>query len=333
MAVVAVVGATGAVGREMLSVLEDRDFPVSELRLFASGRSMGQKLPFRGSEVAVRPLEDGSFRGVDVALMSAGASVSREWAPRAASQGAVVVDNSSAFRYEKDVPLVVPEINPGAIERHQGIIANPNCTTIIVNVAVYPLHVKARLTRLVVASYQAASGAGARAIAELRTQARAVLEGGEARPEVFPTQIAFNLFPHIDVFLEDAYTKEEMKMVWESRKIMGIPDLKVAATCVRVPVFRAHSAAVFLELEEPLSPEDARAVLQEADGVQVVDDPGEKLYPTPLRASGRDAVLVGRIRRDLSCERGLALFCAGDQLRKGAALNAVQIAERLGLWA
>lgn len=327
--VVAIVGATGAVGREMLAVLEEREVPVSELRLFASLRSSGQKVRFRDAEHEVRPLDDRSFKGVDVALFSAGASISREWAPRAVSSGAVVVDNSSAFRYEKDIPLVVPEINPGAIERHHGIIANPNCTTIIVNVAVYPLHVKAGLKRLAVASYQAASGAGAKAMEELKTQARDVLDGREARAKSFPTQIAFNLFPHIDVFLDDGFTKEEMKMVWESRKIMGIPELPVVATCVRVPVFRAHSAAVFAEFESAITPEEARAALRLAPGVEVVDDPKENLYPTPLRASGRDEVLVGRVRRDPSVERGLALFCAGDQLRKGAALNAVQIMERL----
>lgn len=327
--VVAIVGATGAVGHEMLTVLEERNYPLGDLRLIASPRSAGTTMKFRGREHPVRPLDDASFKGVDVALFSAGASISREWAPRAVKAGAVVVDNSSAFRYEKDIPLVVPEINPHMIEKHSGIIANPNCTTIIVLVGIYPLHQKAGIERLVVASYQAASGAGAKAMEELKTQTRDVLDGKPVKPAVFPQQIAFNLFPHIDVFVEDDYTKEEMKVTWESRKIMGVPELRCVATTVRVPVLRAHSAAVFLELAKPITPDEARAVLRKAPGVQVVDDPKEKLYPMPIRATGQDDVLVGRIRRDPSVPQGLALFCAGDQLRKGAATNAVQIAELL----
>jgi aspartate-semialdehyde dehydrogenase len=327
--VVAVVGATGAVGREMLTVLEERNFPLDDLKLIASPRSAGSTLPFRGKEYPVTALGDDSFKGVDVALFSAGASISREWAPKAVKAGAIVVDNSSAFRYEKEIPLVVPEINPQMIEKHTGIIANPNCTTIIIIVGVYPLHQKAGLKRMVAATYQASSGAGAKAMEELKTQTADVLAGRPVKPGIFPTQIAFNLFPHIDVFVEDDYTKEEMKVTWESRKIMGIPDLSVVTTAVRVPVLRAHSAAVFCEFEKKITPDEAREILRKAPGVKVVDDPKEKLYPTPVRASGQDDVLVGRIRRDPTVERGLALFCAGDQLRKGAATNAVQIAELL----
>lgn len=328
--VVAIVGATGAVGHEMLAVLDERKYPMDDLRLFASPRSAGSRISFRGRDHEVKALEKGCFKGVDVALFSAGASISREWAPKAVESGTVVVDNSSAFRYEKEIPLVVPEINPGDVARHKGIIANPNCTTIIIAVAIYPLHVRAGLKRVVAATYQAASGAGAKAMEELRTQTRDVLDGKPAKPGVFPTQIAFNLFPHIDVFVEEDYTKEEMKVTWESRKIMGLPNLAVVTTAVRVPVLRAHSAAVFCELERPLTPDQARETLRSAPGVKVVDDPKEPLYPTPVRASGQDDVLVGRIRRDPTVERGLALFVAGDQLRKGAATNAVQIAELLG---
>jgi aspartate-semialdehyde dehydrogenase len=310
-------------------VLDERNYPVDDLRLFASPRSAGSSLTFRGRSYKIEALDKSSFKGVNVALFSAGAAISREWAPRAVESGAVVVDNSSAFRYEKEIPLVVPEINPGALARHNGIIANPNCTTIIIAVGIYPLHVRAGLKRVVAATYQAASGAGAKAMEELRSQTRDVLDGKPVQPGVFPTQIAFNLFPHIDVFVEDDYTKEEMKVTWESRKIMGLPNLNVVTTAVRVPVLRAHSAAVFCEFDRPISPADAREALRSAPGVKLVDDPKEKLYPTPLRASGQDDVLVGRIRRDPTVERGLALFCAGDQLRKGAATNAVQIAELL----
>lgn len=327
--VVGIVGVTGAVGQEFLKVLDERKYAFDDLRLFASPRSAGSTVPFRGKSYKVEALDKASFKGVDVALFSAGASISREWAPRAVESGAVVVDNSSAFRYEKEIPLVVPEINPGAIAKHNGIIANPNCTTIIIAVAIYPLHVKAGLKRVVAATYQASSGAGAKAMEELKTQTRDVLDGKPVKPGIFPTQIAFNLFPHIDVFVEDDYTKEEMKVTWESRKIMGLPDLNVVTTAVRVPVLRAHSAAVFLEFERAITADEARAVLRKAPGVTVVDDPKEKLYPTPLRASDQDNVLVGRIRRDPTVEHGLALFCAGDQLRKGAATNAIQIAELL----
>ncbi len=326
---IAIVGVTGAVGQEFLRILDERKYSFDDLRLFASPRSAGSSVPFRGKTYKVEALDKGCFKGVDVALFSAGASISREWAPRAVESGTVVVDNSSAFRYEKDIPLVVPEINPGAIDKHAGIIANPNCTTIIIAVAIYPLHQKAGLKRVVAATYQASSGAGAKAMEELKTQTRDVLDGKTVTPGIFPTQIAFNLFPHIDVFVEDDYTKEEMKVTWESRKIMGLPGLNVVTTAVRVPVLRAHSAAVFLEFERPITPDEARAVLRKAPGVKVVDDPKEKMYPTPLRASDQDDVLVGRIRRDPTVERGLALFCAGDQLRKGAATNAIQIAELL----
>ncbi|HZV03337.1 MAG TPA: aspartate-semialdehyde dehydrogenase [Planctomycetota bacterium] len=326
---VAVVGVTGAVGQEMLTCLEERRYPFTDLRLFASPRSAGQKVTHQGKTYTVEALAPGCFKGVNVALFSAGASISREWAPKAVEQGTVVVDNSSAFRYEKEIPLVVPEINPQAAFEHRGIIANPNCTTIIIAVGIYPLHKKAGLKRVVAATYQAASGAGAKAMEELRTQTREVLDGKSVKPGVFPTQIAFNLFPHIDVFVEDDFTKEEMKVTWESRKIMGLPGLNVVTTAVRVPVLRAHSAAVFLEFERPITPAEAREVLKSAPGVKLVDDPKEKLYPTPLRASGQDDVLVGRIRPDKTVQHGLAIFVAGDQLRKGAATNAVQIAELL----
>lgn len=329
---VAMVGATGAVGAELLAVLAERSYPVGELRALASPRSAGKTVPFAGEEVTVEPLSEERLAGCDVVFFSAGGSISKEWAPRAARAGAVVIDNSSAFRYDPDVPLVVPEVNPEAAKAHRGIIANPNCTTILLAVVIAPLHRAAGLKRVVVASYQSASGAGARAMAELETQTRAVLDGEPPAPEQFPQPIAFNLFPHIDTFLADEgwATREEMKVVWESRKILGLPELQAVSTCVRVPVLRAHAEAVFLELDRPLAPEDARAALEAAPGVEVVDDPAAVRYPTPREAAGRDPVLVGRIRRDPSCVNGLCLFLAGDQLRKGAALNAVQIAELLG---
>jgi aspartate-semialdehyde dehydrogenase len=328
---VAIIGATGAVGRELLRVLEQRAFPVDELRLLASPRSAGAQLAFGGETHTVEVLSAERLAGCSLALFSAGGGISREWAPKAVELGAVVVDNSSAFRYDPEVPLVVPEVNPDAIATHQGIIANPNCTTIILVVVLAPIQAAAGLRRVVVSTYQAASGAGARAMEELRAQTRVVLDGGEPVPELFPAPIAFNLFPHIDTFLPDEgqATREEMKVVWETRKIMGLPDLRAVSTCVRVPVLRAHSEAVFLELERPLSPDDARAALRAAPGVTVVDDPSDARYPTPREADGADDVLVGRIRSDPSTENGLCLFLAGDQLRKGAALNAVQIAELL----
>lgn len=328
---IAIVGATGAVGAELLRTLEERKFPVDELRLLASVRSAGRQLTFAGEPHTVEALSADRFDGCSVVFFSAGGGTSKEWAPQAAERGAVVIDNSSAFRYDPTVPLVVPEVNAHAISGHKGIIANPNCTTILLVVVLAPLHAAAGLKRAVVATYQAASGAGAQAMEELREQTRVILDGGEPVPNKFPQPIGFNLFPHIDVFLpEDDYaTKEEMKVVWEARKIMELPELKAVCTCVRVPVLRAHSEAVFLEFERPLSADDARRALQAAPGVRVVDDPAAGRYPTPREADGGDDVLVGRVRPDPTCERGLCLFLAGDQLRKGAALNAVQIAELL----
>jgi aspartate-semialdehyde dehydrogenase len=329
---VAIVGATGAVGVEMLRVLERRRFPVGSLKLLASARSSGRRLGFMGDELPVEPLDGKSFEGVDLALFSAGASISREHAPRAAQAGAVVVDNSSAFRMDPAVPLVVPEVNPGAASRHTGIIANPNCTTIVTLLAVAPLHRAAGVTRFTAASYQAASGAGAQAMRELEDQLRAWAAGTPLEARIFPHQLALNLFPHVDVFLENGYTKEEMKMLNETRKILGDERIRVSATCVRVPVLRAHSVAVHVETEKKLTVAEARAALAGAPGVIVEDEPQAKRYPMPWLVAGTDEVRVGRIREDLSHERGLAFWVVGDQLLKGAALNAVQVAEiALGL--
>jgi aspartate-semialdehyde dehydrogenase len=329
---VGIVGATGAVGHELLAVMEQRGYPVDELRLFASPRSAGQRLAWKGKEHTVEALDAKRLGSCDVVFFSAGAGVSKEWAPKAVEGGAVVVDNSSAFRMVEGVPLVVPEVNPQEIPRGPAIIANPNCTTILLVVVLQPLHRAFGLKRVVVASYQAASGAGTQAMAELEAQTRAILAGEpEPAPKKLPQPIAFNLFPHIDVFMPDQgdFTKEELKVVLETRKIMGLPRLPVVSTCVRVPVRRAHSEAVFLELERPIDVRRARAALAEAPGVKVVDDPAKHRYPTPREADGGDDVLVGRLRQDPTVESGLALFLSGDQLRKGAALNAVQIAERL----
>nr|HPN84452.1 aspartate-semialdehyde dehydrogenase [Victivallales bacterium] len=277
---VAVVGATGAVGIEMMETLEKRNFPVKNLKLLASSRSVGKKLKFKGENLLVEELKENSFKGVEIALFSAGASRSKEFAPAAVSAGAVVIDNSSAFRMEADVPLVVPEVNPGDVKKHKGIIANPNCSTIIMVVAVYPLHKKKKLVRLVASTYQAASGAGAKAMTELEEQSRLFLGGKKlSKPEALPQRIAFNLFPHIDVFLDNGYTKEEMKMLYEGRKIMHHPDLRVSCTCVRVPVMRAHSESLNMEFEKDVTPEEARKILSDAPGVELKDDPANKLYP------------------------------------------------------
>ena len=324
---VAIAGATGAVGTEMLCTLAARAFPVGKLRLLASSRSVGKRLRFAGENLPVEELTARSFAGVEIALFSAGAARSKEFAPAAVKAGAVVVDNSSAFRMDAEVPLVVPEVNPEKVREHKGIIANPNCSTIILVVPLWPLHRTAGIQRIVVATYQAASGAGASAMAELRRQVREIEEGREAGVSVLPQQIAYNLFPHVDVFLPNGYTKEEMKMVHETRKIFGDDSIRVTATCVRVPILRAHSEAVNIETERKLSAEEARRILSKAPGVRVVDEPERKRYPMPLEASGRNEVLVGRIREDISQPNGLDLFIAGDQLLKGAALNAVQIAE------
>ena len=330
--VVAIVGATGAVGIELIRCLEERRFPLSELRLFASSRSAGKTLPFRGEPLAVRELKEDSFRGVDVALFSAGGSISKRFGPLAVEQGAAVVDNSSAFRMDPAVPLVVPEINPEAVREHRGIIANPNCSTIIAITPLWPIHRINRLRRMIVATYQAASGAGAAAMEELRESTRAYLEGRPYENKVLPHPYAFNLFSHnAKVDPESGYNEEEIKVMRETHKIYGDDSIRIAATCVRVPVLRAHSIAINFECERPITPEQVRDILQTAPGVKVVDDPERNYFPMPKDASGQDPILVGRIRRDVSdpSGRSIALFVAGDQLLKGAALNAVQIAELL----
>ena len=327
---VAVVGATGAVGKEMIKTLEQRNFPVSKIKLLASSRSAGKKLKFKGEEITVEELKPESFEGIDIALFSAGGERSKIFAPEAVKRGAVVIDNSSAFRMEPDVPLVVPEVNPEDVEWHKGIIANPNCSTIQMVVVLKPLHNVAKIKRVVVATYQAVSGAGAQAIEELKEQTKAVLEGKPVPPpKKIPKQIAFNCVPHIDKFFESGYTREELKMVNETKKIMHDDSIKVSPTCVRVPVFIGHSEAVNLEFENSISPGEAREVLSKAPGVKVVDDFENLLYPTPIDVAGRDEVLVGRIRKDDTIDNGLNLWIVGDNLRKGAALNAVQIAELL----
>ena len=326
---VAIVGATGAVGIEMLKTLEKRGFPVGKMTLLASARSAGKTLPFNGGEIAVRELTAASFEGVDVALFSAGGSISKEFAPFAVQAGAVVIDNSSAFRMDPDVPLVVPEINGADIKKNRGIIANPNCTTAITLMALWPLHKEFRVKRIVASSYQAVSGTGAQAIEELRSQVAAVVAGTPVVASVYPHQIAFNVLPHVDSFLETGYTKEEMKMQNEGRRIMHHPTFKASVTCVRVPVYQAHSVSVNAEFEKPVSLNEAREVLGSAAGLDVVDDPSKNEYPLPLNAAGRDNCQVGRLRYDCALENGLAFWVAGDQLLKGAALNAVQIAELL----
>ncbi len=328
---VAVVGATGAVGTEMIRILEERDFPVERLVPLASERSAGRTVKFRGEEVPVQVLDERSFKGVQIALFSAGGSVSERFAPIAARWGCVVVDNTSAFRMDPDVPLVVPEVNPHAIALYgrKGIIANPNCSTIQMVVVLKPLHDRARIRRVVVSTYQSVSGTGMRAILELEAQVRAWVEGKSLEPKVYPHPIAFNCLPHIDVFFEDGYTKEEMKMVNETKKIMEDETIRVTATTVRVPVFRGHSEAINIETEKKLTAEEAREILSRAPGVKLWDDPAEKKYPMPILAAGGDETWVGRIREDTSVENGLNLWVVADNLRKGAALNAIQIAEIL----
>jgi aspartate-semialdehyde dehydrogenase len=329
---VAVVGATGAVGIEMIRCLEERNFPVADLKLLASPRSAGKKLRYRDTEIPVEVSSADAFDGVDIAFFSAGGSISRELGPAAAKRGAVVVDNSSAFRMDPKVPLVVPEINPEAAEGHNGIIANPNCSTIISIMPLWPLHKKSPLKRMIVATYQAASGAGAAAMEELRESTRAAVEGRPFEPKVLPHPYAFNLFSHNSkIDPETGFNEEETKMIKETRKIYGVPDIRITATCVRVPVLRAHAVAISAEFEHPISPEEARDLIQAAPGLRVVDEPETNHFPMPLEASGQDDVLVGRIRRDPSdpAGRSLMLFACGDQLLKGAALNAVQIGELL----
>lgn len=328
---IAIVGASGAVGQEFLRILEERtQFPVDELLLFGSERSAGRKYPFRGREIAVRLLADNDdFRDVDIALVSAGAATSRTFAPTITRHGAVMIDNSSAFRMDADVPLVVPEVNAAdAFRTPRHIIANPNCTTIQMVVALAALERCSHILRARVATYQSASGAGASAMAELEEQHRTLARGGQPTVEKFVYQLAYNLIPHIDIFTENDYTKEEMKMYHETRKIMH-SDIEVSATCVRVPVMRTHSESIWVETERPVSPEEARAAFAAAEGIVVEDDPARKVYPMPITATGKDPVYVGRIRRDLACPNGLAFWCVSDQIRKGAALNAVQIAETL----
>lgn len=328
---VAIVGATGAVGVEMMETLEKRNFPIKNLRLLASARSVGKIMKFKGESVKVEELKADSFHGMDIGLFSAGASRSKEFAPFAVKAGAVVIDNSSAFRMEEDVPLVVPEVNPEDIKKHKGIIANPNCSTIIMVVPVFPLHKAKGLKRIIASTYQAASGAGAQAMEELKAQSKDILEGRPPQVSILPQQIGFNIFPHIDVFLDNDYTKEEMKMLFEGKKIMHHSSLKVNCTCVRIPVLRAHSESLLLEFEQDITPEEAKAILAKAPGVTLVDDVKNKKYPMPIDASGKYNILAGRIRQDISRDdkKGLTMFIAGDQLLKGAALNAVQIAELL----
>ena len=328
---VAVAGVTGAVGRQMLQCLEERHFPVERLVPLASERSLGLKVTFKGKELPVEVLGPDSFKGVDVALFSAGGSVSKEYAPIAARAGAVVVDNSSAWRMDPDVPLVVPEVNPQDIAgyKKKGIIANPNCSTIQMVVALKPLHDAARIKRVVVSTYQAVSGTGQKAVEELSQQVRELYACQDVTKKVYPHRIAFNCFPHIDVFLENGYTKEEMKMVLETKKIMGDESIEVTATTVRVPVFYGHSEAVNLETAKKLTPAEARRLLEAAPGVKVVDDPSQNQYPMPLDAAGQDLTLVGRIREDFTIKNGLNLWVVADNIRKGAATNAVQIAEIL----
>jgi aspartate-semialdehyde dehydrogenase len=327
--VVAVVGATGAVGNEMIKTLSQRNFPVETLRLFASERSEGKTLEFSDKEIAVEAIKDTSFKGIDIALFSAGAERSRIWAPVAAKSGCVVVDNSSQWRMDPEVPLVVPEVNPHDLKKHKGIIANPNCSTIQMVVVLKPIHDAAKIRRVVVTTFQAVSGTGQKAINELMQQTTDLLNFKEVQCNVYPYQIAFNVLPHIDAFLENGYTKEEMKMVNETRKIMGDNSIRLTATTVRVPVFRSHSESLNIETEKKLNPDEVRAILSKAPGIIVYDAPGKNIYPVPLHVAGKDETYVGRIREDESIENGINLWIVADNLRKGAALNAVQIAEKL----
>ncbi len=326
---IAIVGATGAVGAELLDVLDRRDFLVGKLRLLASPRSAGKTLSFRGEKISVEELKKDSFAGIDIAFFSAGGNTSREFVPIAREAGAFVIDNSSTFRMEPDVPLVIPEINGRDVAQHHGIIANPNCTTAVTLMALYPLHLAFGVKRIFASSYQAVSGTGARAIEELKKQIAASHENATPIAEVYPHPIAFNVLPHVDSFLPDGYTKEEMKMQNEGRRIMHLPNFRASVTCVRVPVYRAHSVAVSAEFERPVSVDEAREVLAKAPGLDLLDEPQRNRYPMPLDAAGKDNCQVGRVRLDCALENGLAFWVSGDQLLKGAALNAVQIAELL----
>ncbi len=327
--IVAVVGATGAVGNEMIATLEQRNFPVEKLRLFASERSGGKNLEFQGSEIPVESLNESSFKGIDIALFSAGAERSKIWAPIAAKSGCVVVDNSSQWRMDPEVPLIVPEVNSHDLKWHKGIIANPNCSTIQMVVVLKPIHDAAKIKRVVVTTFQAVSGTGKKAMDELLQQTTDILNFKEAKCNVYPHQIAFNVLPHIDKFLENGYTKEEMKMVNETRKIMGDNSIRLTATAVRVPVFRCHSESLNIETEKKITPNEVRAVLSKAPGIVVFDAPEKNIYPLPVDIAGKDETYVGRIRADESIENGINMWIVADNLRKGAALNAVQIAEKL----
>lgn len=326
---VAVVGATGAVGIEMIKTLEKRNFPVGKLTLLASARSVGKKLKFKGEDITVKELTKDAFTGIDIALFSAGGSISKEFAPIAAKAGCVVIDNSSAFRMDPEVPLVIPEINGADVKQHKGIIANPNCTTAITLMALYPLHQAFGCKRIFASSYQAVSGTGAKAIAELERQVDQIVKGQPVTREVYPHQIAFNVLPHVDSFLPSGYTKEEMKMENEGRKIMHHPTFRASVTCVRVPVYRAHSVAITAEFERPVTVESAREALKQAPGLDVVDNPAKCEYPLPLYQAEHYNCAVGRLRTDCAMDNGLCFWVSGDQLLKGAALNAVQIAEEL----
>ncbi|MDY0187704.1 MAG: aspartate-semialdehyde dehydrogenase [Syntrophus sp. (in: bacteria)] len=328
---VAVVGATGAVGNEMIRVLEERDFPVRELTLLASERSLGIEIDFRGKPVPVKVLDENSFKGIEIGLFSAGGSVSEHYAPIAAAAGCVVIDNTSAFRMDPEVPLVVPEVNPQAIGQYKkkGIIANPNCSTIQMVVALKPIHDAVRIRRVVVSTYQAVSGTGKKAITELAEQTRALMNCQEVEVNVYPHQIAFNCLPHIDVFLDNGYTKEEMKMVNETKKIFDDPSIGVTATTVRVPVFYGHSESVNIETEKKISAEEVKKLLATAPGITLIDNPKENAYPLAIHAAGKDDTFVGRIREDESIPNGINLWVVADNIRKGAASNAVQIAEVL----
>ena len=326
---VAVAGATGAVGRKMLEILEERKFPVATLKALASAKSVGQTLTFNGGPVTVEELNENSFEGVDISLFSAGASVSRQFAPSAVKSGCIVIDNSSAFRMEPGVPLVVPEVNPDAINSNAGIIANPNCSTIQMVVVLKPIHDKFKIKRVVVSTYQSVSGSGQKAIKELQNQIKNLLDGKTAELNVYPHQIAFNCIPHIDIFLDNGYTKEEMKMIDETRKILGDPSIMVSPTTVRVPVFYSHSESINVETLRPINAREVRELLSGMDGIRVTDNPETNEYPLAIDGAGKDEVFVGRIRDDISCKNAINFWVVSDNLRKGAALNAVQIAEYL----
>lgn len=326
---VAILGATGAVGQELLELLENRNFPIANLKLLASPRSAGQLLPFKGEQLVIEAVSDRAFDGIDIVLASAGGSISKAYASQIVEAGAVMIDNSSAFRMNPDVPLIVPEVNPEAAANHKGIIANPNCTTILMAVAVYPLHQVKKIKRIIAATYQSASGAGAKAMAEVRTQASDILAGKPPVTDIFPYPLAFNLFPHNTPLNDAGYCEEEMKMVNETRKIFGSQDIRITATCVRVPVLRAHSEAINLEFDTPFVADEARQILSRAPGVKLVENWQTNYFPMPIDATGCDEVLVGRIRQDISHPCSLELWLCGDQIRKGAALNAVQIGELL----